>query len=321
MTFLGLPNAGKSSLLNKLVGEELAIVTPKAQTTRQILKGYVIRPGLQLVVTDTPGLQEGTKVLNQALSRNIARAIEQAQEGYESDPNREQVAAIIDAADLSYRLAKQKPTGLEVFERSLAKDCGTLPLQLTVTPLLNKSDGVKSPTARLRVEEYVVSLLKKCFQHVSEPIWISARSGEGVEEYLSRVQQNLPESGESVFEEEELSDQPLRHFAAEFVREQCFLKLGEELPYSIAVQIEEFDESREDLCRIEATLHVERDSQKAIVIGKGGEKIKVIGSQARTKLENFLNRRVYLGLKVKVSPYWTREAKEVEKFGYGSIDD
>lgn len=313
LTLLGLPNAGKSSLLNKLVGEQLAIVTPKAQTTWQLLRGFVSRPGLELVLTDTPGLQDGSKALNAIIAKNAAMAVNMANEGGEL------VALVIDAADIGRRIKEKKHLGLEPIKNVLENQCGKLPLKIAVIPTFNKADLVRKAEYRREIEEAVLPLLRETFSDVKAPHWVSVLSEEGVEKWFETINELLPlnEPGQ-LFEEDALSDQNIRQFAGEYVREQCFMQLGAELPYSIAVQIETFDESEKDLIRIEATLHVERDSQKGIVLGKGGAKIKSIGTQAREKIERLVGKKVYLGLKVKVTPHWAREAKWVRRFGYDS---
>lgn len=314
MTLVGLPNAGKSSLLNRLVGEAVAIVTPKAQTTRTNMRGFVVRDGIKLVVTDTPGLQDGAKALNQALSRNATRALKDAAQG------RELVAFVVDLFDIVMRLQAGKTTNLETLPELFARDVDSGGrLKMPVIPVMNKSDAIKNADDRAKAEAYVRGLLEKAFESVQPTIFISSKSGAGVDEFLTdRVAPLLEESDEELFQEDLLTDQPMREIAAEFIREQCFLCLGHELPYSVAVEIDKFDEKDPRMLRIEALLHVERESQKAIVIGTGAAKIKEIGMNARRRLEGFLGQKVFLGLKVKVSPNWSKEERLVERFGYGS---
>ena len=312
ITLLGLPNAGKSSLLNKLVGEQLAIVTPKAQTTRQLLRGYIVQPDLEAVITDTPGLQEGTTALNAALAKNAARAVSLAREGGEI------VALMVDAADIGRRLRDKKHLGLEPIKNVLERECGKLPLKLPVIPTFNKADLIRKTEHRVEIEQAVMPLFAELFEKPLAPIWISVPTGEGVGEWLHTIKDLLPEGEKgALFDNDALSDQNLREFASEFIREQCFMQLGAEIPYSVAVQIETFDEKDPKITRIEATLHVERESQKAVVLGAKGSKIKVIGTKAREKIELLIGKKVFLGLKVKVTPHWAREQRWVERFGYG----
>ncbi|MEW6055895.1 MAG: GTPase Era [Bdellovibrionota bacterium] len=315
VTLVGLPNAGKSSLLNRLVGEELAIVTPKAQTTWQTLRGFLAKPDLELVITDTPGLQEGTVALNAALRKNAAKALSLAAQGNEL------IGLVIDAAELGARLRDKKPLGLEPIRRVIEEECGRLPLSIPCVLILNKSDLVRKQPYRDELEEIASKEFKGVFSSMQKILWTSVKTGEGIENCLEEFKAVLPmgQSG-SLFDTEDLTDQNLRGFAAEFVREQCFLQLGAEIPYSIAVEITQFDEKDPKISRIEATLHVERESQKSIVLGEGGKKIKAIGMKAREKLERLLGRKVFLGLRVKVTPHWAREARWVERFGYGKAE-
>ncbi len=312
LTLIGLPNAGKSSLLNRLVGESLAIISPKAQTTRVNLRGYVLTPELKVVVTDTPGLQEGTKALNQALSRSALRAVKTAA----STPG-EIVALVVDAADIARSLRLSIPTGLEVLPSLVKRDCGVDLLSTPVIPVLNKADLIR-PAEKEKIAQAVSDLAAQVFTTCHPPVWIDTRSETGTETLLSALNSILPAIDEKLFEDDVISDRPLRDFAAEFVREQCFLKLDQELPYAIAVEIEDFSEANPKMVRVQAAIHVERESQKAIVIGTKGAKIKEIGTAARERLEAFIGRRAFLGLKVKVSPQWSKEQKLVERFGYGS---
>ena len=203
----------------------------------------------------------------------------------------------------------------------LERNCGKLPLKLPVIPTFNKADLVRKTEYRAQIEEAVLAVLSGIFASIEKPVWVSVKSDEGVEEWLDAVRQALPDGEKGMlFDEDALSDQNLRAFAAEFIREQCFMQLGAEIPYSIAVQIETFDEKDPRCTRIEATLHVERDSQKAVVLGAKGSKIKGIGTKAREKIEKLIGNKVYLGLKVKVTPHWAREARWVERFGYGKAN-
>lgn len=311
VTLIGLPNAGKSSLLNRLVGEQLAIVTPKAQTTWQLLRGYVQQPDLEMVITDTPGLQEGTKALNVSLAKNASLALSAARQGGEL------IAFVVDAAEIGRKIKEKKPIGLEGLKGVIERDCGKLPLKLPCVPTLNKADLVRKDEHRREIEQAVAAIVAEIFEKPQKPIWVSVPTGEGMSQWLDLVKGLLPDGEKGrLFDEDALTDQNLRQFAAEFIREQCFMQLGAEIPYSIAVQIETFDERDPKITRIEAMLHVERDSQKAVVVGAGGSKIKAIGTKAREKIEQLIGKKVFLGLKVKVTPHWSKDPKWVERFGY-----
>lgn len=311
VTLLGLPNAGKSSLLNRLVGEEVAIVTPKAQTTWQTQKGHVLRLGLELVVIDTPGIQEGTRALNSALSRNASRAVASAREG------REVVALMADAIETLKAARENKPNPILAAVRVLERDGFHLPLKMPLIPTVNKADMVKKPEDRALVEQSLMAAATQVSSDLKPIHWVSARLDAGIAEWIETVKALLPQDEPGkLFDPETISDRSIRDIVSEYIREQCFMQLGEEVPYSIAVQIERFDERDAKTTHIEAVLHVEKESQKPIVIGKGGEKIKAIGTAARLKVEKLLGRKAFVGLRVKVTPQWARDPVWVERFGY-----
>jgi GTP-binding protein Era len=313
LTLIGLPNAGKSSLLNRLVGEDLAIISPKAQTTRVNLRGYVLRKELKLVVTDTPGLQDGTKALNQALSRAALQAMKTASQGGEV------VALVVDGAHARYCLRNAKPMGLEQLASLVKEHCGVDMISAVCIPVINKAD-LFTQKDREALSTAVCDIAREVFSNLKPAVFISTQNEKGVEPFLTALKEVLPTSRNAqdvdLFEEDLITDQPLRDFAAEFVREQCFLKLGQELPYSVAVEIESFDESSPQMMKIQAAIHVERESQKAIVIGTKGMKIKEIGTAARERFERFTGKKAFLGLKVKVTPNWSKENEHVARFGY-----
>jgi GTP-binding protein Era len=312
LTLLGLPNAGKSSLLNTLVGEGVAIVTPKAQTTWTLMRGYMSEPDLQAVITDTPGLQAGTKAINQALTKNVSMAVKSAIQGNEC------IALVVDAYAVAEALEQKKPTELQKIFESLSMSFGKLPLELPAILVLNKADRLRFADARKAVEEHARSYVSRLFVATDQPyVWLSTRTGSGISEFKALLHRQFPEGTPgSLFDPDDLSDQSIRSMASEFIREQCFMQLGSELPYAVAVQIEQFDESSGPIPRVEATLHVERESQKAIVIGKGGLKLRSLGAAARQKIETLVDKQIFLGLKVKVTPHWSREQNWVKRFGY-----
>jgi GTP-binding protein Era len=280
VALLGRPNAGKSTLLNRILGEKLAIVTRKPQTTRSRILGIHSRDDAQLLFFDTPGLHAGEKALNLALN--------------------EQVHETADDCDVALLLV------------DLGRDWGedhralTDRLRSRGTPLLvvgTKTDLFRTPASWPP-------------QGVDEALCVSARTGEGVPALLDWVAARLPVSP-PLYPTDELSDRPLRWLAAEEVREAAFEVLEQELPYSLAVEVIEFDESREDLVRIRANLLVERDSQKGMVIGRGGEMIKRIGVRARPVIERLVGTKVHLELRVKVEPKWAKRPDRLRQLGYG----
>lgn len=281
------------------------------------MRGFVKRDDLELVVIDTPGIQEGTKALNAALARNAIRALKNASEGGEV------IAFCIDSKQtLEYLRAREKDANLvdrqyEVLARILDREKFPIPLYIHLIPTLTKSDLVTRIEDRKLIEEHVNTYVNKFSKKTHKPIWISSKTYEGNEEWLNEVANCLPlDVPGKLFNVDDLTDKSLRQIVAEYIREQCFLQLQDEIPYSIAVVVETFDESRPNLTRIEATLYVERDSQKAIVIGKEGKTLKNIGIKAREKIERLLQKQVFLGLKVKVAPHWSKELSQVKRFGY-----
>jgi GTP-binding protein Era len=283
VALLGRPNTGKSSLFNRLVGEKLAIVTPKAQTTRSRLLGISSLPNAQILWQDTPGLHGGTRALDSAMAEQIADAARDCD-----------VALVI--ADPRESFGED----LRALHAQLAH-AGTPHLLVATKQDLSAAAAATWPPAGLAADTQIAR--------------VSAQSGTGVSELVAAVTGLLPESP-PLFDREQLSDRPLRFLAAERVREAAFSSLSQELPYRVAVEVIQFDESREDLVRIHANLIVERDSQKRIAIGRAGERIRQIGTEARREIEALLERRVHLELWVRVEPNWTRNPARVKELGY-----
>ncbi len=282
VALLGRPNAGKSTLLNRIVGEKLAIVTAKPQTTRSRILGILTRPEAQILLVDTPGRHAHPKALNVALNELVDEA----------------------AADCDLALLLVDPReGWSEEHDALAAG-----LAERGTPVIAVGTKLDLPAAREAAwPPPEAEGLEACLR-------VSARTGEGLEDLLDRVVARLPEAP-ALYPDDQLSDRPLRFLVAEQVREAAFEELGQELPYALAVEVVEFDESR-DVVRIRADLIVERASQKPIVIGKGGALIKRIGTRARREVETLLGRRVHLGLWVKVEPRWGKRPKRLKSLGY-----
>jgi len=274
VAILGRPNAGKSTLLNRILGEKLAIVTPKPQTTRSRILGVLTLPEAQVLLLDTPGFHESEKALNRALNEIV-----------------DQVVRECDAALLLVDPADGWDAAHEAL-RSRLHDGGA-----QVLVVANKSDrGIVA-------------------SDVPADLHISALEATGVDALVEALVALLPE-GPRYYGEDELTDRPLRFLAAELVREAVFEELEQEIPYDTAVEIEAFDESREDLVRIRANLLVEQKSQKGMVVGKGGRMIRSIGQRARLNLEKMLGTRVHLDLWVKVEPKWTKRPNRLKSLGY-----
>lgn len=272
----GRPNAGKSTLLNALVGEHLGIVSPKPQSTRLPVVGVLTEGDTQLIFTDCPGLLEPTYRLQEVM-REAA------------------LAALADADVIAY----------------LHPLC-----EFPAPPLPQVARLERPPRAPIVIVYTKADEVPQAARPVLPPgDWIvSARSGEGLAELRTLLGAALPESP-FLYDPEQLAAQPLRFFAAEYVREAAFAELHEELPYSVTCMIDEFRESATPVY-IRAVVYVERESQKGIVIGQGGRTIRAIGSAARHRLETLLGDPVYLDLHVKVLPQWRRRDPALRRLGY-----
>ncbi len=272
----GRPNVGKSTLLNALVGEHLAIVAAKPQSTRVPVVGLLTRDDAQFILTDSPGLLEPEYRLHETMREAAVRAIADAE-----------VIAYL------HPLAEAPAPALEAVAKLEHAPRAPIVFVYTKADLVPSSDR---PTVR------------------PSDVVLSAVSGEGLDALLLALRAHLPESPFH-YDPAEIATQPLRFFAAEFVREAAFELLRQELPYSVACGIEEFRESASPVY-IRATLYVERDSQKGIVIGEGGRTIKALGQAARAKIETLVGQPVYLDLHVKVLPRWRRDAPSLQRLGY-----
>jgi len=283
VALLGRPNVGKSTLMNALVGEKLAIVTPKPQTTRSRLLGIATLPHAQLLLIDTPGWQEGRQPLHGALNR----LAEQAARGCD-------VAAVL--ADLG--------SGWGEVEAALAAGARS-----GGAPVL--AVGTKRDLAPAAPSRWPPPAATGC----AAVLTLSARTGAGLPEFVAACTAHLPISP-PLYSGDELSDRPLRFLAAELVREAAFQELAQELPYALAVEVVEFDEKRANLVRVRADLLVERISQKKIVVGAGGAMIKRIGIRARSEIERLVGTKVHLDLFVKHEPGWAKRPNRLKSLGY-----
>lgn len=292
VAIIGRPNSGKSTLLNSVLGSQLSAVSPKAQTTRDRMLGILHSDRGQMVFVDTPGVHQAKPG---GLNEYMVKEAEHAMEG---------VNLIWWMVDPFSHLQHEKV----VLSRIQKSKC-------TFMLVFNKTDmkGASSAIEVLKSELYPELLLSKKFQGTS---LISARAQLGVEELLQRTWGYLEENGPEYFSDsEQLSDRPMRYFVAEKIREQLFYCLGEEIPYSCAVKLKtmkELDKHTE----VHAQIVVERDTQKAMVIGKGGAKIKEIGIRSRELLEKLLERKVMLKLQVAVIKNWTKDPRQMKLLGY-----
>jgi GTP-binding protein Era len=288
VALLGRPNVGKSTLLNKLVGAKVAIVTSKPQTTRDRISGILTEERGQVVFLDTPGIHRARTALNAYMVRTAERVAGEA----------DVAVHVVDDRGLA-------PGEEEKLVRGVVERV-TVPRVLVV----NKSDRMGREEAARLLARLTESGTYR------EGHLVSALSGSGLEPFLAGLFDLLPE-GSAYYPEEDLSDLPMRFIAREVIREKLVESLEEELPYSVAVVIEDYKEEPEKgLVRIMAEVYVERESQKGIVIGRGGATLKKAGTLARLELERETGQRVYLNLFVKVVRDWTRNPSQLERLGY-----
>ena len=289
---LGRPNAGKSTLLNALVGEKLAIVSPKPQTTRNRILGIIQVPskkgrtGGQIILIDTPGVHRPDSSLGRKMMAEVREGLEGAD-------------LLLLIADVTQRLGPA-----DQFVLDIARKAGT-----PVFLLLNKIDLLAQKDKLLPlIDEY------RKLHNFKEVIPLSARKKQGLDILLERVLANLPE-GQPYFPSDQLTDQPMRFMVVEVIREQVLLDTSEEVPYATTVTIDEFEEGKR-LTRIAATIHCEREGQKGILVGKRGQMLKKIGTAARLQIEKMMGTKVYLELFVKVSPGWRESRSFVEELDW-----
>jgi GTP-binding protein Era len=286
VTLVGAPNVGKSTLLNRLLGQKIAIVSPKPQTTRNRILGILTREKFQIVFLDTPGIFQPGYPLQRAMVETATRALGEADvvlmmvEGdRQPGPDEERIVQLIVTGGISAILA------------------------------INKVDLVR--------EKKDILPLMDIYHHMGifgEIVPISALTGDGVEVLLNALVDLLPE-GPQYYPEDMITESPERFLAAEVIREKLFLRTGEEIPYSVAVKVDEYKD-RGAVLYIKATVYVERNSQKAIVIGERGGKLKEIGRLARKELEGSVGKKVFLELWVKVRRKWRQIENDLRFFGY-----
>ncbi len=286
VNIFGLPNAGKSTLLNALLAEELAITSPKVQTTRHRILGIHTEPHFQIVFSDTPGIIEPKYGLHKKMMGAVKSALEDAD-----------VALLVaDAA------AKDRSKFFEMVK--------SLRLKVPAIVVLNKTDLLKP--------EQVAEVVQKTAEAVPGPeiLCLSATKKTGLEALIPAVLGHLPE-GEAFYPDDEISDRPVRFFAAEAIREGIYALYGDEIPYHTAVVIEAFEE-KSTLSVVKANIVVSRESQKMILIGKGGAGIKALGIRARQKIEAFTGSKIHLELFVKVRPKWRDSEIYLREYGYNT---
>lgn len=288
-SIIGAPNVGKSTLLNAIIGEKISITSPKPQTTRNRIVGIYNDENCQIVFVDTPGIHESRDLFNEIL---VSTAI----------------AATNDVDVLCFMVEPVDPPGkLDSFILDKVVKKSTAPVILVI----NKIDTVPSKSALLPIMDFYSK------QHNFHSIIpVSALLGDGVRELVEAITELLPE-GPRYYPEDHITDLSERFIVAELIREQIFHLTQEEIPYSVYVSVERFeDKPDKNLTVIDATIHVEKDSQKGIIIGKGGRMLKEIGRLSRMSIEKFLGRKVFLQLYVRVQEKWRRDRRILSEWGF-----
>ncbi len=287
VAIVGAPNAGKSTLLNRLLGEKISITSKKPQTTRNRILGVVHQPNTQIVFIDTPGIFKAKDTLNLRIVDTALAAIDEA----------DLILFVLDAAH-------PDPTSEYFLAKRLQKQ------ERPVIVALNKIDQIQKTDLLAVIQKWSTEYY---FEVI---IPISATEGTQIESLLTAMQNMLP-TGPPYFPEDALTDLSERFIAAEMIRETIFRLTGEEIPYATAVTVDTFKEEKKGkLVHIEATIHLERGSQKGIIIGKEGNKLKRIGIESRKKIERMLETKVFLKLFVRVQKNWRKDTRALRKFGY-----
>jgi len=286
VAIIGKPNVGKSTLLNSLLGEKLSIVTPKAQTTRNRITGILSKENYQIIFLDTPGILNPSYRLQQIMVKNALKAASEA--------------------DLLL-LMVESTSQPDDFDKEIFRKIDKISKKVII--LLNKVDLIQKdkllPLIALYHDQF----------GFEEIIPISARNGDGLSGLLNTILRYLPEGG-MYYPPDQLSDLPERFFIAEIIREKLFMQTQQEIPYSTAVQTEEVKERKDGKVYIRATIYVERQSQKGIIIGNNGKMLKRIGQLAREEIERWMDKPVYLDLWVSVKQDWKDRESYLREFGY-----
>jgi len=287
VAIVGAPNAGKSTLLNRMLGEKISITSKKPQTTRNRILGVVHRPDAQIVFIDTPGIFKAKDTLNLRIVDTALAAIGDA----------DMILFVLDAAS-------PDPASEYFLVKRLQNQNRPIILALNKIDVIEKTD--------------LLELIKKWSTEYRFDVIVPISAAEGTQiEILIEAMENLLPFGPPYFPEDALTDLPKRFIAAEMIRESVFRLTGEEIPYATAVTVDSFKEEKDGrLVKIEATIHIERDSQKGIIIGKDGSKLKRIGTESRQKIEHMLGTKVYLKLFVRVQKNWRKDTRALRKFGY-----
>ncbi|HEY8935271.1 MAG TPA: GTPase Era [Cyclobacteriaceae bacterium] len=283
VSIVGKPNVGKSSLMNKLVGESLSIITPKAQTTRHRIMGMLNGDNYQIVYSDTPGILEPKYDLHNAMMNFVKVSLEDA----------DLILLVVEWGE------KYEAILFDRFQH----------IKTPILLIINKIDLAKGS----QVEDKI-TYWKENLKNIKQIVTVSAHTGENLATLFNTILEMMPVHP-PFFPKDEFTDRPERFFAAEIVREKIFLNYDQEIPYSTEVSISEFKED-EKIIRIRAEIYVERNSQKGIIIGKAGSMLKKVGMDARKDLELFFNKQVFLETHVKVADNWRKQKNKLRQFGY-----
>ena len=284
---IGRPNVGKSTLLNKVLGQKIVIATDKAQTTRKRIKGIYTTPEGQIVFIDTPGVHKPLNKLGEFLLDEAKVAV----------PDADVILFLVDGSE---------PAGKG--DRWIAQNI--LETEIPVIIVMNKVDKLKKPE---KVEENLISY-KTLFDKNLPVVKISAKTGRNIDTLINNIFKKLPD-GELLYPEDVVTEETMRSVTEEIVREKILLNTSDEIPHSVAVKVEQYQEE-EEFDRIRATIFCETRSQKGILIGKNGSMLKKIGTEARQDLEKIVEKKVFLGLEVKVEKDWRKKESSLKNFGY-----
>ena len=288
VTIIGQPNAGKSSLINRLVGENIAITSRKPQTTRKNLKGILTDDDSQIIFVDTPGIHKGRNKLDEYMELSIKKALEDI----------DLILYILDIKNTNYDIIKKDFDKIKKYKH---------PKVL----ILNKIDLDDKNIEREFLEIYKEDYIKDIFNDI---VLISALKNKNIDLLITKIKKYLP-YGPMFFDSEQLTDEPIKNIVAEYIRQQCLYKLKDEVPHSITVIVDKMIEKKE-ITHIYATIICEKDTQKGIIIGKSGSMLKNIGTAARISIEKLLNQKVNLKLYVTVKNNWRDEMTNLINYGF-----
>ena len=290
VTILGRPNVGKSTLLNQILGQKIVITTDKAQTTRKRIKGILTDENGQIIFIDTPGVHRPLNKLGEFLLDEAKVAV----------PDADLVLFLVDGSEPAGK-------GDKWIVENILKEC-----KIPVILVMNKVDKIKN---QQKIEENLMSY-KMLFEENIPIIRISAKTGRNKDTLLTNILKKLPE-GDLLYPEDVVTEESMRSVTEEVIREKVLINTQDEIPHSVAIKVDKYQES-DDIDRIYATIYCEHKSQKGILIGKGGALLKKIGTEARLELEHIVEKKVFLGLEVKVEKDWRKKDNILKNFGYKS---